>query len=814
MRRTVLALAGLLALVTGTGVARADAPPAPEFSELQVVEQGFQWLGPVHEYGDDEVRWGVYLHNQNSDSWIASGSVDVTFTGADGSVVGTHSQRFNHIGPDDTRPVGSSLGFVTGEPVSMTVAVTDLQWATESDVTPGEVTATMVSDGLTAEGYRHVVAAVQSTLATDVWAQPVFVLRDKNGVLLGVHEDWAAVPAGAEVGVEAPFFGEAESSANMTVDVDVDWDEQRWNAEATLPPPGVLPLEVVEVGGGFYETTAESGTSWGAIIRNPNTDGWIAQSVTLTTTFRDAEGRILGADYVNAVGDVLPGQTVGVGTEYTWSPEAARIEVSAIAHWVHVDAVPSEPGITFSDIALKYENGDLSAVTALMTVPDDQMDRDGASVVIIYRDAAGKIVGGEVGYAELASASGPTEISEYTHVTNVASAEVYAPYTADLSTPSEPVEPVAGTGQFRPTGTFSPEVTTHIPSPSDVSTDPPVMYANLLLAALAVLALTVGVRLLNTTLVAHEDALEGIIRPARAVGTWWGKADKALMGHAGRAAEVVRVLGVLLFYGILFSFLEPGWRPWTVSGLFVLMVMTIAFGVVGTGDDLVEMRSARRWGLPARLVVKPALVLLAMGSVVLTKFAQLVPGLLIGTPEAFSMENEVSERDQTRLAVVGLGSTAAIGLGAWALSAPLDGVLDGSGGFVQGLVGGLVTLLVLTFAVAIENLFANLLAFPGSEGAALRRRTRLGWWAAMVAVTAVFFHTLINPAGDLADSMRSTNVRVVLITVGVFLAFCIAVWAWFRWRDSHQPPTAFQPPAGPPAELPPPPVSRELVSHQ
>lgn len=812
MSRTIVRVGALLALVLGFGVGVASASaqsPAP--ADLVVVEQGFQWLGIIHESGDNEARWGVYLHNPNPDTWVASGSVSVTFIGADGSAVGTDSRAFSHIGPSDSKAIGGWGANVTAEPVSMTVDSGVVTWLPDSTEPAGELTVTLVADDLTSEGYRHVVGAIQSTLSTDAWARPLFVLRDGTGKLLGMQDEFAVVPAGAEVGFEGAFFTDAEAKGNMTVDVDVDWDARSNGGQS--PPAGVAPLEVVEVGGGWYESTQESGASWGALLRNPNTDRWLATDVELTTTFRNADGRIVGADHNVGVGDILPGQTIGVAADYTWSPEAATIEVQAIANWVEVDSVPSNPPMTFSDVTPVYEDGDLSAVTAIATVPPKQISADGGiSVAVIFRDASGRIVGGHMGYADVSTETGPIEVSQYSHVTNVATVEMYGYFVADREPLIMPA-PETGTGIFRATGTFSPEVTANIPAPTDISTDAPVMYANLILAALAVLALTIGVRLLNITLVAHEGALEALIRPAKALGSWWSRADAAVAGHAGRLAEAVRVFGVLFFYGVLFSFLEPGWRPWSLSGLFVLLVMTIAFGVVGTGDDLVEMRSAKRWGLPARLVVKPALVLMAMASVVLTKFAQLVPGLLIGTPEAFSMEDEVSEHDETRLAVVGLWSTLAIGLGAWALSAPLDGALDGSGGFVQGLLAGLVTLLVLTYAVAIENLFANLLAFPGSEGAALRRRSRMGWWIAMVAVTGLFFHTLINPAGDLAESMRSTNVRVVLITVGAFLAFSAAVWAWFHWNDQHRPPTALEPPVGPRVELPPPTEVRELVSH-
>lgn len=342
---------------------------------------------------------------------------------------------------------------------------------------------------------------------------------------------------------------------------------------------------------------------------------------------------------------------------------------------------------------------------------------------------------------------------------------------------------LAEPGVYRPGGTFSPGVANNIPTIGDISTEPDVVFANLLLAALAVVVLTIAMRFLNTTLVAHEDALEHLLLPARALGRWWSAADDALTRSAGRAAGVVRVGGVLLFYGTLFSFLESGWRPWTASGLFVLVVMTIAFGAVGTTDDMIELRSAHRWNLAAHLSVKPALVLFAVGSVALTKLAGLVPGLMIGTPEAFSLEDEVDERNELRLARVGLVTTAAVGVGAWLIAAPLDGMLDGGGGAAESMVAAIVTLLVLVFAVAVENLFANLLAFPGSEGATLRHHHRAVWWVCMLVVTGLFFHTLINPRGNLAESLESTNVRIVLGTVAGFLGFTAGVRLWFASRD-------------------------------
>ena len=57
---------------------------------------------------------------------------------------------------------------------------------------------------------------------------------------------------------------------------------------------------------------------------------------------------------------------------------------------------------------------------------------------------------------------------------------------------------------YRDTGPLVPTISTHIPTPLDMSTDPRVVFTNLLLAALATLAMSVAMRLLNQTLATRE----------------------------------------------------------------------------------------------------------------------------------------------------------------------------------------------------------------------------------------------------------------------------------------------------------------------
>lgn len=344
-----------------------------------------------------------------------------------------------------------------------------------------------------------------------------------------------------------------------------------------------------------------------------------------------------------------------------------------------------------------------------------------------------------------------------------------------------------GLGDYRPTGPLVPRITTEIPTPLDVSTDPKVVFANLVLAALAMALFTIAVKVLNTSLVEHETTLQRLFPPARWLAALQRRADAALSSGLRRRSliDAVRLVSILLFYGLAFSFLDPTWNPLSITGLALFVYMTLAFGLIGIADDLVEWRVARRWGVAAELAMRPALVLLAVGSTVATRVFGIVPGIMLGTPEAFPVETaELDERRESRLLRVGSVTLVVVGLGAWLLSIATTSLREAGMPNAVGIaVAGVEAFLVLVFAVAVQNFFIQMLPFRGSQGEALRRVNRWGWRSALVLASFLFFHTLINPEGELAESLRSTNVVFFFATVGAFLSFTGLVWIAFRRRD-------------------------------
>jgi hypothetical protein len=348
-------------------------------------------------------------------------------------------------------------------------------------------------------------------------------------------------------------------------------------------------------------------------------------------------------------------------------------------------------------------------------------------------------------------------------------------------------------GGFRPPGVLVPDLTTRIPTAIDISTDPAVIGTNLLLAALAMLAFVVASEVLDNTLAEHEARLQRVVRPARWLAGLQGRLDAALATRlgTGRRLDRVRLAGIVAVYGLVFSFLEPGWHPFSVTGFYLFLALAVACGLVGIAGDIAKRAAARRRQIPTSLELRPANLIMAVASTAFSRACSLVPGLLFGRPEALEVD-EAALAPPRGARVLGAGALtlAGVGAAAWLLTIP-TALLQRTElpGWLGGAIGGLEALLLLVFAVAVQNLFLEMLTLPGTAGRYLSRQHRLWWFLSLVGAGFVFWHTLINPGGDLASALGATNVRFFLAVVGAFVLFVIAL-RWYIRRTTPSPPAA------------------------
>jgi hypothetical protein len=329
-------------------------------------------------------------------------------------------------------------------------------------------------------------------------------------------------------------------------------------------------------------------------------------------------------------------------------------------------------------------------------------------------------------------------------------------------------------------GPLVPGITTHIPTPAGISTDASVIEANLLLTGLVVLALVIATELLNRSLGEVQGAMSGPLAIVRRFQRALVRLDNATLQRLARRhrrlADVARLGGIGAFYGLAFALLDPTWDPLSITGAWLVLVMAVAAGVVGLAGDIAAWAVGRRWGVVGDLEIRAGGLLAAIGSTLVSRVVVLSPGLMIGSPEAIDIDPD--RIDQRRLGIIGaagVGTVLLIGFTAWALTLG-TAALRGTSPGLDVALGGADAFLLLVFAFAVQNGFVQLLSVRQSAGLALRRTHGQVWGIALLVVTFAFWHTLVNPGGDVATALRSTNALAFLVTAGVALVLSLAVW--------------------------------------
>lgn len=335
-----------------------------------------------------------------------------------------------------------------------------------------------------------------------------------------------------------------------------------------------------------------------------------------------------------------------------------------------------------------------------------------------------------------------------------------------------------------------------IPTPPEASRSLGVVFTNLLLAIL--LALTFGTfsTLLNNTLEPEEHTLRSWLASLGPVRWFNEKTGGILTSLHGSvtALEVpdFAVIGlIMLLYGAIFSFLNPRFYLFSLSGLLLLLGMIIAVGLVTLVDDLAVWMLLRRWNVAGEVSVYPSNLLLALATVAFSRMFGILPGIVFGAPGGIQVDDRkaLSPERIRQLMVAGLSSLAGFALFAWLgtlITTALDAMGAGTTPFAPAIVF-VQNLLLLIFLAALTSLFIELIPIAYNKGRDLFDMNKIIWGVVFVVVAFIFVHLLINPGGAFLDAFLSSNLRTLIIVVGAFSAFALEVWAYFRWRESQTP---------------------------
>ena len=334
---------------------------------------------------------------------------------------------------------------------------------------------------------------------------------------------------------------------------------------------------------------------------------------------------------------------------------------------------------------------------------------------------------------------------------------------------------------FRDPGTFVPDLTTHIPTPGEVSRKPEDILANLSLAAFLMLPFAIAVDVLSRMVSENE---EGLSRFAPIV--WIGNIQKKIASSTiarlnnQRIKEILRLTVVAAFYGLAFSLLDPTWDPISVPGILLFIYMMVAFGLVGLLDDILQWRVIRKWGAIGEFTARPTNVFLTLISTAVSRILSLVPGLMFGSPEALKVdEASLSSQQKHILMRISMFTYLGVGLLAWLPTEFMDAPPD-------TILGGLQATLLVIYAAALENTFVQLIGLTDGLGTRMRAWNKWVWVATLGIIAFWFLHTLLDPTGNFMKDLQKGNVPLFIEVTISFVAITVLLKFLQRFRKNKK----------------------------
>jgi hypothetical protein len=337
---------------------------------------------------------------------------------------------------------------------------------------------------------------------------------------------------------------------------------------------------------------------------------------------------------------------------------------------------------------------------------------------------------------------------------------------------------------YRDSGPLVPVLTTYIPTPLDISIDPSVIGANVLLAILLMLPFAVAVDYFSQMISENEENLVRWIPPLAWLRNMQTRSKElAQQGTKQRQnlLDALSLFGVALFYGIVFSLLDETWQPFTAQGLVLLGSMTFSCGIIGFLDGILQWRALRKWGILAEYNLRATSIFLSVISVGISRSLSLLPGLMFGSPEVLDVDEKLLDERQSR-SLIKISSTTylVMAFGAWLPTIATTLIQrEPISESAREIVGGVEAFLLVIFAVALECIFLELLAVSDGLGTKLKKSSRWVWAISLVICTFFFLHTLLNPRYDLVQTLEQSNTSLF---IGVAIAFILITFI-LRWTS-------------------------------
>lgn len=237
----------------------------------------------------------------------------------------------------------------------------------------------------------------------------------------------------APVACSGPEVADTASSEGAPDSEVVSGEPARGPAEAEADEdPAREDIKVAESGFlGFQREFGDSpSASWAVLLHNPNSDHWIATDVRVNITFQRSTGEPVKTE-TDSVAAILPGQTVAIaplgGSTDVAGAEAVDVQ-ARVSSWEEADQAIGK--FTASNVATRERayGGLQTNGTLTSSFTRDLQD---ILATAVYRDAAGRIIGGSSTFVDFVPAGGQVgvEITSLSKIPGVASSEIYGQIT-------------------------------------------------------------------------------------------------------------------------------------------------------------------------------------------------------------------------------------------------------------------------------------------------------------------------------------------------------------------------------------------------
>ena len=331
-----------------------------------------------------------------------------------------------------------------------------------------------------------------------------------------------------------------------------------------------------------------------------------------------------------------------------------------------------------------------------------------------------------------------------------------------------------------------PSLAASVRGPEALAFNPDVVLTNVLMTIVFVFMFGLTSEIFNSTLDANRREIEG----------WWGRllrgpfrflrpvlrADSMLDGlsASGPPGVAAHALVVLALVGLIYGFLSPdfGLNQQSLI-LFVSLVIGLGFVTYFT-EGSTSLLAIRRHGANASVRLYGTAVLVAIASVIASRFIDFSPGLVYGFVASSLILAPVAlaRRDEAFLVLLPAIGLLLISLAAWFLLQPVRAAA-GDGSWLMALLDSILAIVVVA---GLEGLFFTMIPLRFMDGAIIMRWSRLAWALVFGTVTFLWWQLLLNQNGAYAAAFQQASVQLVIGVLVLFMVTTGGIWTYFRFH--------------------------------